>query len=145
MHKKFVFLKIPILLTIISGHIYFLILFLLFTVNINARGLTGEYLLSDQWRGISRFYSPITNAAVLTDCNYPFIKGAFTIASDAPSRLWENELAIPIGLYHSAALSVVGENGYPVQNFSEDFLSDPINSKVGNPQHNDNYSVFLLC
>lgn len=117
--------------------------FLLCGVTVKASGLTGEYLLSDQWRGISRFYSPLTNAALLTDCNYPSFKGVFSISSDAPSRLWENEITFPIGLYHSVALSIVGENGYPVQNYSDDFLTDPLNAKSGDPQHNDNYSLFL--
>lgn len=117
--------------------------FLLFPVMSKASGLTSEYLLSDQWRGILRFYSPVTNAAFLTDCNYPSIKGVYSIASDAPSRLWENEISFPIGLYRSVALSIVGENGYPVQNYSDDFLSDPENAKTGDPQHNDNYSLFL--
>ncbi|HEX2959340.1 MAG TPA: hypothetical protein VHO70_21075, partial [Chitinispirillaceae bacterium] len=122
---------------------YVLLIFLIFPITTKANGLPGEYLLSDQWRGASRFYSPLTNPALLTDCNYPSLKGAFSIASDAPSRLWENELSIPIGLYHSVAVSIVGENGYPVQNYSDDFLTDPLNAKIGDPQHNDNYSIFL--
>lgn len=119
-----------------------LIIFL-FQVAAKASGLTGEYLLSDQWRGILRFYSPITNAALLTDFNYPSVKGVYSFGSDAPSRLWENEISIPIGLYHSVALGIAAENGYPVQNYSDEFLTDPLNAKIEEPQHNDNYSFFL--
>lgn len=119
------------------------LIFLLFQVAAEASGLAGEYLLSDQWRGILRFCSPITNAALLTDFSYPSVKGVYSIGTDAPSRLWENEITIPIGLYHSVGLSIAAENGYPVQNYSDDFLTDPLNAKIGDPQHNDNYSIFL--
>ncbi len=126
-----------------SIRVFIPLIVLLFQVAVKASGLTGEYLLSDQWRGISRFYSPLTNAALLTDFNYPSVKGVYSIGSDAPSRLWENEITIPIGLYRSVALSIAAENGYPVQNYSGDFLSDPLNAKSGDPQENDNYSIFL--
>jgi len=119
------------------------LIFLLFQMTAEASGLAGEYLLSDQWRGMLRSYSPITNAALLTDFNYLSVKGAYSIGTDAPSRLWENEILIPVGLYHSVALSIAAENGYPVQNFSDEFLTDPLNAKIGDSQHNDNYCIFL--
>lgn len=119
------------------------LIFLLYQVAAMASGLTGEYLLSDQWRGSLRFYSPLTNAALLTDFNYPSVRGVCAFGSDAPSRLWENEVSIPIGLYHSVALGIAAENGYPVQNYSEEFLTDPLNAKIGDAQNNDHYSIFL--
>ncbi len=107
-----------------------------------ADGLPGEYLLNDKWRNLFMMSSGLTNPAFLTEKNYPSLSGVVSLAPDAVSRLWNSELAVPIGLYRTIGVSVTAENGQPVQNYSPDFLYAPV-STAGDAVNNDNYAIVL--
>lgn len=85
-------------------------------------GLPGEYILSDQWRTFSKYYSPNTNPALMMEYLYSSIRGVISLSSDEAAKLWEAGVVVPVGIYHTAGFSVIGENGHEVQNFS---LEDP--------------------
>ncbi|MBD3390835.1 MAG: tetratricopeptide repeat protein [Chitinivibrionales bacterium] len=74
-------------------------------------GLAGEYLVSDEWRRLLAYYSPVSCPAFLTEANYFSIRGAGALSLDGPSRLFEVGSVLPIGLYQSAGLTAIIENG----------------------------------
>ena len=79
-----------------------------------ADGLPGEFLISDQWRRLLAYYSPLSNPAFMTEQNYVSLRGAFALSLDGPSRLFEAGAVVPVGLYQSAGFSAVVENGKPL-------------------------------
>src|SRR5512133_841270 len=107
-----------------------------------ADGLPGEYLLTDKWRNLSQMSSGLTNPALLTEKNYPALSAVVSLAPDAVSRLWNSEIIVPVGLYHTIGVGVTAENGHPVQNYSPDFIYAPV-STDGEALKNDNYAIVL--
>lgn len=104
-------------------------LFILLLVILNAaigNGLPGEYLLSDQWRALFLYYSPISNPALLTDRDYTELRGVVSVSADDVADLWEGGVTVPLGLYQSAGLTVVGENGKGIQGGVYDDALDQI-------------------
>lgn len=83
-------------------------------------GLPGEYILSDQWRSFSKFYSPSTNPAFMMEYLYTSIRGVVALSGDDASKLWETGVVVPIGFYNTAGFSILGENGHVVKNSSID-------------------------
>ncbi len=80
-------------------------------------GLPGEYILSDQWRTFSKYYSPNTNPALMMENLYSSIRGVISLSGDEAAKLWETGVVVPLGIYHTAGFSVLGENGHEVKDF----------------------------
>jgi hypothetical protein len=76
-----------------------------------ADGYTGEYLLKDSWRKLLAFYSPVSNPAFMTERNYVSVSAASALSLDGPSRLFETGVVVPVGLFQSAGITAVVENG----------------------------------
>lgn len=88
--------------------------------NTYSDGLPGEYILSDQWRTFSKFYSPSTNPAFMMEYMYSSVRGVFALSSNKDNeaaKLWETGVVVPIGFYHTAGFSILGENGHEVNNW----------------------------
>ena len=83
-----------------------------------ADGLPGEYLLSNQWRNLFAYYSPLDNPAFMTQRNYTSLRGVVCIAPDEVAQLWETGVVVPIGLYQSVGLSWIAENGHEISDGS---------------------------
>lgn len=77
-------------------------------------GLPVEYLLSHQWRNLFIHHSPLTNPALISEQHYFSVRGALSVAPEKIARLWEAGIVVPIRRYQTAALTLVGENGMPV-------------------------------
>ncbi len=77
-------------------------------------GLPVEYLLSHQWRNLFLHHSPLTNPALISEQHYLSVRGALSVAPESIARLWEAGIVIPVRRYQTAALTLVGENGMPV-------------------------------
>ncbi|MBN1760710.1 MAG: hypothetical protein JW863_20445 [Chitinispirillaceae bacterium] len=84
-------------------------------VTVLADGLPGEYLLTQRWRNMIADRSPLTNPALMTEDNY--ISGRLAIAPilDAAFLLGEFGVTIPIGLYQSIGVSILGEYADDIQ------------------------------
>ncbi len=99
-------------------------------------GLPGEYILSDQWRTFSKYYSPNTNPALMMENLYTSIRGVISLSSDEAAKLWETGVVVPVGIYHTAGFSVIGENGHEVKDF-------PLEGTTYKTSKNSNY-LFTL-
>ncbi|MBD3346928.1 MAG: hypothetical protein GF401_17885, partial [Chitinivibrionales bacterium] len=53
-----------------------------------AKGLPGEYLLTQRWRDIHSSYSPLTNAAFLIEEDYFSVRGAVAPVLQRSFTLW---------------------------------------------------------
>lgn len=80
-----------------------------FAATVFADGLPGEYVISQQWRDLNARYSPITNAAFLTETNYITPRAAFASMLQNNFQLWELGLTVPINLYQSVGVTWLGE------------------------------------
>lgn len=100
-------------------------------------GLPGEYILSDQWRTFSKFYSPSTNPALMMEYLYSSIRGVVSLSGDEAAKLWETGVVIPVGIYHTAGFSVLGESGHEVMDFAT------IEDSIGVGSTNNNF-LFTL-
>ncbi len=93
----------------------FVAFFILVTVNlICADGLPGEYLLSNKWRQVFANQSPVDNPAIIMEEPYLKVRGALSFSSGDPARLFELGATMPLGLYQTVGLSIIGENGNDV-------------------------------
>ncbi len=74
-----------------------------------ADGLPGEYVLTQRWRNMIADRSPLTNPALMTEDNYLSFRGAFAPILGGEFMLFNGGATLPIGLYQSVGLEVVGE------------------------------------
>lgn len=81
---------------------------------IYADGLPGEYLLSNKWRQVFANQSPVDNPAMIMEEPYLKVRGVLSFSSGDPARVWELGATMPIGLYQTAGLTIMGENGNDV-------------------------------
>ncbi|MBN1983442.1 MAG: hypothetical protein JW795_18035 [Chitinivibrionales bacterium] len=70
-----------------------------------ARGLPGEYYISQRWRDLFVGISPTTNPAFITEANYPSLRLALCPTLENSFLLMEGGYIHPIMLYHSVAFS----------------------------------------
>jgi tetratricopeptide (TPR) repeat protein len=81
---------------------------------IYADGLPGEYLLSNKWRQVFANQSPVDNPAMIMEEPYLKVRGALSFSSGDPARVWELGATMPIRLYQTVGLTIMGENGNDV-------------------------------
>jgi tetratricopeptide (TPR) repeat protein len=81
-----------------------------------AGGLPLQFLLSNQWRNLFANHSPLTNPALMTDEQYPSLRGVFSFSPEQVAQLWEAGYIQPLGLYQSLGFTWVQEKGEPVSN-----------------------------
>ena len=86
-----------------------ILIVLVAAITVGADGLPGEYLLTQRWRDMISRHSPLTNPAFLTEENYPTFRIAFAPILKGAFKLGEAGFTLPVGLYHSAGISVIGE------------------------------------
>lgn len=87
-----------------------LMLVTLFTSISFADGLPGEYYITQRWRDLISPYSPATNPAFMTEDEYVTVRGAFSPSLGNTFVLYEGGVTVPIGLYQSVGISVLGVN-----------------------------------
>ncbi|MBD3240921.1 MAG: hypothetical protein GF331_10075, partial [Chitinivibrionales bacterium] len=80
-------------------------------VNSGADGLPGEYLLSYRWRDLLTRYSPAANPAVITDADYISLRLVAATLMQTSFGMGEIGVTVPVGLYQSFGISVLGELG----------------------------------
>lgn len=90
-----------------------LILFFSFSTGLGD-GLPGEYLLSDKWRQVFASQSPVDNPAFIMEESHLKVRGVFSFSSGDPARLWELGVVLPIDLYNTVGLTIMGESGHEV-------------------------------
>jgi len=73
-----------------------------------ADGLAGEYLLTQRWRDMIAHHSPLTNAALMTEENYIATRFAFAPILAGAFKHFELGAVVPIGLYQSVGVTVLG-------------------------------------
>ena len=78
-------------------------------VCVYSQGLPGEYLLTQRWRNMISDRSPSTNPALMTEDNYLSLRGAFAPILQGEFNLFDGGITLPIGLYQSVGVEVVGE------------------------------------
>lgn len=84
-------------------------LFLLTSLQtVRADGLAGEYLLTQRWRDMIAHHSPLTNAALMMEENYISARIAFAPILSGQFKHLELGVVIPIGLYQSVGVTVLG-------------------------------------
>lgn len=93
-----------------------------------ADGLAGEYIVSDQWRTLSKFYSPSANPAFMMEFLHTSIHGVAALSKDESAKLWETGVVVPLGFYQTAGFNVLGENGHFVKNWPHSGNDDSISS-----------------
>jgi len=76
-----------------------------------ADGLPGEYLITQRWRELLGIHSALTNPAFMTEENYVSAHAAVSSILGRSFFLWDLGVTVPIGLYQSAGVSWLGENG----------------------------------
>ncbi len=74
-----------------------------------AAGTPGEVLLSDQWRSLYAYYSPLTNPAFMTERMYTEARFVAYLPHEAMGTVFEAGLIVPLGLYQSAGGTWVGQ------------------------------------
>ncbi|MDG5815928.1 hypothetical protein QA601_12625 [Chitinispirillales bacterium ANBcel5] len=105
---------------IVNKLIWFLPFALIFTVmEVRADGLPGEYLVTERWRAFFSDISPVNNPSIIQEQSHPSLRGVVTLSGQDIATLYEIGLTLPLGLYHTLGLTVVGENGKPVENWIE--------------------------
>lgn len=106
-------------------------------------GLPGEYLLSDKWRQVFANQSPIDNPALIMEEPYLRVRGVLSFSSGDPARLWEMGVTMPVSLYQSAGLSILGESGNDVYGvlFNGDSLVDDGVSRNSNLLFVGSYAI----
>jgi tetratricopeptide (TPR) repeat protein len=85
-----------------------------------AQSEPGNIVITQRWRELFSKYSPVSNPAFLTDENYIDVRGAFSPTFDNLGTLYELGATLPIGLYQSAGVTLLGNSsqldetsGYP--------------------------------
>jgi hypothetical protein len=93
----------------VKNIILFFVGLLCFAATVLADGLPGEYVIDQQWRDLNSRYSPLTNAAFLTETNYITPRFAYATMLQNYFQLWELGVTVPVNLYQSIGLSWIGE------------------------------------
>lgn len=95
-------------------------------------GIEAEYLLSQRWRTLSARFSPLSNPALLTECNAVDVHAVLANTLEEFTLL-ELSVVLPVGLYQSYAVSwfFQGTDGFVSTrgNFEESSKS------IGDAQH----------
>ncbi|MCX7725441.1 MAG: tetratricopeptide repeat protein [Chitinispirillaceae bacterium] len=86
-----------------------------YTVELLADGLPGEYILTHRWRNMITDRSPVTNPALMTEENYISLRAAFAPVLGGEFNLIDVGITLPIGLYQSVGVEVLGELDGPAQ------------------------------
>ncbi len=73
-------------------------------------GLPGEYLLTPRWREHLAEYSPAANPAYLATEDYIGVRVAFAPVLQGEFLLGELGVTVPLGLYQSVGVTVLGED-----------------------------------
>jgi TolA-binding protein len=81
-----------------------------------AGGLPGQFLVSNQWRNLFSIHTPLTNPAFMTEEDYSSVRAVISLSPNDIANLGELGYIMPIGLRQAVGVSVVAENGRPVQN-----------------------------
>jgi TolA-binding protein len=91
-----------------------LMLWTVSAISVLGDGLPGEYVLTQRWRNMIADRSPLTNPALMTEDNY--LSGRLAIAPILGEfLLGELGFTLPIGLYQSVGLSMLGEYDGTIQ------------------------------
>lgn len=103
---------------------------------ISGDGLPGEYFLSNKWRQIfAGGYSPVDNPALITEEPYLRVRGVLSFSSADPARLWELGATMPLSLYQTVGISILGESGNDVVDYV--FNDDEVLEKAGTSRNNN--------
>ncbi len=112
------------------------------TLRATADGLPGEYLLTQRWRDLYSGRSAASNPAFITEDNFVNVRTTFSPVqlTDDPSgdfRLWEVGATIPIGLYQTAGLSWLAQDGgdIPGYDFAVDGALERNSSSIPSQEH----------
>jgi tetratricopeptide (TPR) repeat protein len=102
----------------------------------SANGLPGEYILSNQWRTFSVYYSPLTNPALISDQDFKNIRAAACFSPDNSADLYEFAASIPIGLFNTIGISMMIEKGKNIEggimHDNGAYVTDTIRGSVSN-------------
>jgi tetratricopeptide (TPR) repeat protein len=74
-----------------------------------AAGLPGEYLVTQRWRALNNQYSPLSNPANIAEENYISVRAAVAPILQGAFTLTEFGVNVPLGLYHTAAFTMLME------------------------------------
>lgn len=116
-------------------------LFFTLTGIVKSDGLPGEFILSDQWRTMFNFHSPLSNPSFMVEQQYGSIRGIIALAPDNIANLWEAGMVIPLGYYQALGVTVLGENGRTVSDAGTGILIG--DSAKYLKSKNDNYLYTL--
>ncbi len=83
----------------------------------HSAGLPGEYLLSERWRTFFANVSPLHNPANLAEHTNISLRGVITLSPFDAAKLFETGLTVPMGLYHTAGVTLAGESGKPIESW----------------------------
>ena len=114
------------------------IISLLVTGVSHSDGLPGEYLLSDSWRQVFSFHSPVDNPAFMMEESYSTFRGISTLTFGDVARLYEIGVVVPLSLFQTAGMTIVGERGGSVSGVA--FEGDTIVS-TGTTQNSNLFFV----
>lgn len=92
-------------------------LFLFTAQPVYGDGLPGEYLLSDKWRQVFANQSPVDNPALIMEEPYLKVRGVLSFSSGDPARLWELGAIMPVNLFNTVGISILGESGSDVEGY----------------------------
>lgn len=97
-------------------------------------GLPGEYLLSNRWRQVFLFRSPVDNPAFLMEEQYSTVRAVNYFPFNSGSLLMEAGVVYPFDLYNTAGISIIAERGGEVRGYSfeGDSLTDGRSSRNNN-------------
>jgi tetratricopeptide (TPR) repeat protein len=101
-----------------------------------ADGLPGEFTVTNRWRTLHSLYSPLPNAAYLTEANYVTAHGAFS-RTLGEFYMLELGATVPIGLYQAAGVS-----WFTLGTASYDAMQGNFQSSGNSVSANDNLFVF---
>jgi tetratricopeptide (TPR) repeat protein len=113
-----IFIKVNYFIKIAVG------LVILSPLSVFADGLPGEYLLSDKWRQAFSYCSPIDNPSLMMEEPYLTVRGVLGFSSGNSSGLWELGAVMPLNIYNTAAITLLGESGGIVNGAS--FVGDSL-------------------
>ena len=74
-------------------------------------GLPGEYLLSNRWRQVFLFRSPVDNPAFMMEEQYPSVRAVNLLPVNNSATLLEAGITYPFSLYSTVGFTIVAERG----------------------------------
>lgn len=81
-------------------------------------GLPGEYLLSNRWRQVFLFRSPVDNPAFMMEEQYPSVRAVNLLPVNNSATLLEAGITYPFSLYSTVGFTIVAERGGKVGGFT---------------------------